>query len=235
MVPGGRRPQPSPGACNSPGCRWPWPAAGPRALALAATHGQVWVTLGDPRRAAELDDAACQAVARAQSQALDAACEAIGRDPASIDRLYMQGATGEPWLASVEAYRGPGRALPGAGVHRPGPALAPRSSRRTWPTPTSSEPSWLTTPTCTRTRRRRQATSQEPAAIKPAAASNRMTVSAPVRGRVPTAGRRRGRARGRAGGHGRASSSTRAPPWSTSSRWWWARPRPGRCPRRRPS
>ncbi len=38
-------------------------------------------------------------------QALDAACEAIGRDPASIDRLYMQGATGEPWLASVESYR----------------------------------------------------------------------------------------------------------------------------------
>jgi alkanesulfonate monooxygenase SsuD/methylene tetrahydromethanopterin reductase-like flavin-dependent oxidoreductase (luciferase family) len=93
-----------------PGCvqrpRVPFAVAGggPRALKVAARHAQVWVTLGDPRRAAELDDAACQAVARDQSRALDAACEAIGRDPASIDRLYMQGATGEPWLASVEAF-----------------------------------------------------------------------------------------------------------------------------------
>jgi alkanesulfonate monooxygenase SsuD/methylene tetrahydromethanopterin reductase-like flavin-dependent oxidoreductase (luciferase family) len=98
-------------ARSIPGCvqqpRVPLAVAGggPRALALAAAHGQVWVTLGDPRRAEELDDAACLATARTQAQALDAACEAIDRDPASIDRLYMQGATREPWLDSVEAYR----------------------------------------------------------------------------------------------------------------------------------
>jgi alkanesulfonate monooxygenase SsuD/methylene tetrahydromethanopterin reductase-like flavin-dependent oxidoreductase (luciferase family) len=93
-----------------PGCvqhpRVPLAVAGggPRALAVAAAHAEVWVTLGDPRRAAELDDAACLEVARSQRDALERACAAIGRDPASVDRLYMQGATNEPWLESVEAF-----------------------------------------------------------------------------------------------------------------------------------
>lgn len=78
---------------------------GPRALAVTARHGQTWVTLGDPRRAAELDQDACLEVARRQSGQPDAACEAIGRDPGELERLYMQGATTEPWLESVEAFR----------------------------------------------------------------------------------------------------------------------------------
>src|SRR5437763_421908 len=77
---------------------------GPRAIAVAARHAQTWVTLGDPSRAAELDATACVEVVRHQSERLDAACEAIGRDPAEVDRLYMQGATAEPWLDSVEAF-----------------------------------------------------------------------------------------------------------------------------------
>jgi alkanesulfonate monooxygenase SsuD/methylene tetrahydromethanopterin reductase-like flavin-dependent oxidoreductase (luciferase family) len=98
-------------ARSVPGClqqpRVPFAVAGggPRAIEVAARHGQTWVTLGDPTRAAELDDAACLAVVRRQSERLDAACEAVGRDPAGIDRLYMHGATAEPWLASVEAFR----------------------------------------------------------------------------------------------------------------------------------
>ena len=44
-------------------------------------------------------------MARRQSLALDAACDQIGRDPGSVDRLFMQGATDEPWLESVESYR----------------------------------------------------------------------------------------------------------------------------------
>ncbi len=93
-----------PGCVQSPRVPFAVAGGGPRALALAARHAQVWVTLGDPRRAEELDDAACVAVARRQTQAFEAACDAIGRDPATVDRLYMQGATREPWLASVEAY-----------------------------------------------------------------------------------------------------------------------------------
>lgn len=93
-----------PGCVQSPRVPFAVAGGGPRALALAARHAQVWVTLGDPRRAEELDDAACVAVARRQTQAFEAACDAIGRDPATVDRLYMQGATREPWLASVAAY-----------------------------------------------------------------------------------------------------------------------------------
>jgi len=98
------------GARAIPGCiqrpRVPFAVAGggPRAIEVAARHGQTWVTLGDPRHAADLDAAACLAVARRQGERLDAACEAISRDPAELDRLYMQGATTEPWLESVEAF-----------------------------------------------------------------------------------------------------------------------------------
>jgi alkanesulfonate monooxygenase SsuD/methylene tetrahydromethanopterin reductase-like flavin-dependent oxidoreductase (luciferase family) len=97
-------------ARNLPGCvqqpRVPFAVAGGgrRALDVVARHGDVWVTLGDPLRARDLDDASCLEVVRQQSRALDEACEQIGRDPASLRRLYMQGATGEPWLESVGAF-----------------------------------------------------------------------------------------------------------------------------------
>ena len=96
-------------ARNLPGCiqqpRVPFAIAGigPRALAVVARHGATWVTFG-AARADELDDAGCLEVARTQSEALDRACEQIGRDPASIDRLYLTGLTGEPWLESTEAF-----------------------------------------------------------------------------------------------------------------------------------
>ncbi len=99
------------GARAVPGCvqrpRVPFAVAGGgrRAIALAARHGQVWVTLGDPAHAADLTAAECLEVARRQCEQLDAACEQVGRDPSSIDRLFMQGATTEPWLESVEAFR----------------------------------------------------------------------------------------------------------------------------------
>jgi alkanesulfonate monooxygenase SsuD/methylene tetrahydromethanopterin reductase-like flavin-dependent oxidoreductase (luciferase family) len=98
-------------ARSIPGCvqqpRLPFAIAGggPRALAVAARHAQIWVTLGDPKHAAALDPAECLAVARRQAGQLDAACEAVGRPPGDLDRLYMQGATTEPWLESVEAFR----------------------------------------------------------------------------------------------------------------------------------
>ncbi|MGZ4693795.1 MAG: LLM class flavin-dependent oxidoreductase [Acidimicrobiales bacterium] len=97
-------------ARNLPGCvqrpRLPFAVAGGgvRALQVVARHAQIWVTFGDPLRAGELDDAGCLAVVRSQSAALDAACEQVGRDPATLRRLYMQGGTGEPWLRSVEAF-----------------------------------------------------------------------------------------------------------------------------------
>jgi len=97
-------------ARNLPGCvqqpRLPFAVAGggPRALEVVARHAHTWVTFGDPLRADELDDAGCVEVVRRQSAALDEACERVGRDPATLARLYMEGATGEPWLQSVGAF-----------------------------------------------------------------------------------------------------------------------------------
>jgi alkanesulfonate monooxygenase SsuD/methylene tetrahydromethanopterin reductase-like flavin-dependent oxidoreductase (luciferase family) len=94
-----------PGCTQRPRVPFAIAGGGPRAIETAARHGQTWVTLGDPRRAAELSTDECVEVARDQAARLDDACAAIGRDPSSIDRLYMQGATAEPWLDSVESYR----------------------------------------------------------------------------------------------------------------------------------
>ena len=97
-------------ARNHPGCvqkpRVPFAVAGggPRALEVVARQAQTWVTFGDPMRAAELDDDGCLDAVRRQSAALDDACERVGRDPATLDRLYMEGATREPWLQSVDAF-----------------------------------------------------------------------------------------------------------------------------------
>jgi alkanesulfonate monooxygenase SsuD/methylene tetrahydromethanopterin reductase-like flavin-dependent oxidoreductase (luciferase family) len=97
-------------ARSIPGCvqkpRVPFAVAGSgrRAIATAARSAQTWVTYGAAADRGALDGAANVAEARRQLDRLDAACEAIGRDPASIDRLYMQGATREPWLESVEAF-----------------------------------------------------------------------------------------------------------------------------------
>ena len=63
------------------------------------------MTYGDPRRAAELDGAGCLEAARRQVGELDQLCESLGRDPTTLDRLFMQGVTQEPWLTSVESYR----------------------------------------------------------------------------------------------------------------------------------
>ena len=94
-----------------PGCvqrpRVPFAVAGGgrHAIDVAVRHAEMWVTMGDPRRAGELTPAECLEVARRQSDAVDAACAGVGRDPASLDRLYMQGATREPWLDSLESFR----------------------------------------------------------------------------------------------------------------------------------
>ncbi|MFJ9690552.1 LLM class flavin-dependent oxidoreductase [Kitasatospora sp. NPDC101183] len=78
-------------------------ATGPRGLRTAARYGQGWVTCGDP---ADPDVPAARApgVVAAQAAALAAACEAEGRDPGSLDKLLVQGFTGERPLASLDAF-----------------------------------------------------------------------------------------------------------------------------------
>jgi alkanesulfonate monooxygenase SsuD/methylene tetrahydromethanopterin reductase-like flavin-dependent oxidoreductase (luciferase family) len=97
------------GARTYPGCvqrpRVPFAVAatGPRAMALAAQHGDTWVTTGD-YGAAQLPSNEGAAVVRAQIDMLEAACVRVGRDPASISRLALTGIRLDSGLASADAF-----------------------------------------------------------------------------------------------------------------------------------
>jgi alkanesulfonate monooxygenase SsuD/methylene tetrahydromethanopterin reductase-like flavin-dependent oxidoreductase (luciferase family) len=77
-------------------------AKGPKALALTARYGDMWITIGDPWQ--DGSTAAIERALREQSERLDDACAAIGRDPGSIDRLILTGAGDDRPLASVDAF-----------------------------------------------------------------------------------------------------------------------------------
>jgi len=90
-----------PAAIQTPRVPLALAATGPRSLALAARTADAWITFGDP---ADLSAAGTATAVRRQSQRLDDACAAIGRDPGSIDRIYMIGNTEERPLASTAAF-----------------------------------------------------------------------------------------------------------------------------------
>ena len=77
------------GARNIPGCvqqpRVPLAiaATGPRAMRLAVTYGQTWVTTGDRGPESKLSAEEGAAVVRGQIDRLDRECGAAGRDPGS--------------------------------------------------------------------------------------------------------------------------------------------------------
>jgi len=78
-------------------------AGGAKAITVAARYGDAWITFGDAShrdRSASVTDE----IVRAQMQRLDDACAAIGRDPATIDRIYMIGNTEARPLASTAAF-----------------------------------------------------------------------------------------------------------------------------------
>jgi len=78
-------------------------AAGPKTLALAARLGDAWITYGDPN-ATDQSPAAIEAAVRAQAAILDERCADLGRDPATLERIYLIGNTEERPLASVAAF-----------------------------------------------------------------------------------------------------------------------------------
>jgi len=94
------------GARNYPGCvqkpRIPFAVAatGPRAISVAATFADTWVTTGDRTEETVLAGAEGAAVVRAQMELLDATCARIGRDPASLSRLVLSGLRLDSGLAS---------------------------------------------------------------------------------------------------------------------------------------
>ncbi len=98
------------GARTYPGCtqrpRVPFAiaATGPRAMHLAATHADTWVTTGDAGPETRLAGKEGAAAVRVQMDRLDEACERIGRDPSSIARLVLSGLRLDSGLRSTTAF-----------------------------------------------------------------------------------------------------------------------------------
>jgi alkanesulfonate monooxygenase SsuD/methylene tetrahydromethanopterin reductase-like flavin-dependent oxidoreductase (luciferase family) len=80
-------------------------AHGPKAMRLAARHGDIWVTLGGPGSDDPFGGAEGAAAVAAQMEHLDQACQSVGRDPASLRRLVLTGLTLDAGLSSPEAFR----------------------------------------------------------------------------------------------------------------------------------
>lgn len=74
-------------------------SAGRRTLALVARYGDAWITYGDP--ATDGTARGTEAAIRRQSEWLSGACEAAGRDPQTVDRIFMIGNTDEHPLGSA--------------------------------------------------------------------------------------------------------------------------------------
>ena len=79
-------------------------AGGAKTLALVARLADAWITLGDIRHI-DAPPAVIEAGVREQVRRLDESCAALGRDPATIRRIYLIGVTTERPLASAEAFR----------------------------------------------------------------------------------------------------------------------------------
>jgi len=77
-------------------------AAGPKSLAVVAQHGDAWITYGAPTNRDH--PASTEEIVRAQARQLDAACAEIGRDPSTIQRIFMIGNTDDRPLRSVAAF-----------------------------------------------------------------------------------------------------------------------------------
>ncbi|MDX3385981.1 LLM class flavin-dependent oxidoreductase [Streptomyces niveiscabiei] len=99
-------------ARNIPGCvqrpRLPFAVAatGPRGLRLAASHGQAWVTTGDPKLYEEGTPEQSLRALRGQVDRLGDACAALGRDLDGLDKILLTGFTpdrGRP-LESLDAF-----------------------------------------------------------------------------------------------------------------------------------
>ncbi|MDI2131916.1 LLM class flavin-dependent oxidoreductase [Yinghuangia seranimata] len=93
-----------PGCVQRPRLPFAVAATGPRGLRLTARLGQAWVTYGDPKRLEGLTNAEYQSAVADQLRRLEDACAAEGRDPGELDRVLLNGSTGERALDSVDAF-----------------------------------------------------------------------------------------------------------------------------------
>jgi len=92
-----------PGSTQRPRVPFAVAATGPRAMRIAATYGETWVTTGG-RGDTQLASKEGAAEVRQQIAMLEEACAAIRRDPGSIDRLVLSGLRLDSGLASADAF-----------------------------------------------------------------------------------------------------------------------------------
>ncbi|MEU9033611.1 LLM class flavin-dependent oxidoreductase [Streptomyces sp. NPDC048352] len=94
-----------PGCTQRPRLPFAVAATGPRGVKLAASHGQAWVTAGDPKVFQGTPDQSLEAL-RTQYGRLEKALAEIGRDSDSIEKVLLTGFTPErsTMLASVDAF-----------------------------------------------------------------------------------------------------------------------------------
>jgi alkanesulfonate monooxygenase SsuD/methylene tetrahydromethanopterin reductase-like flavin-dependent oxidoreductase (luciferase family) len=79
-------------------------AGGKKALALVARYGDAWITFGDTQNRDNPVPNTAEVV-QAQTHQLEDACAAIGRDPATIQRIYLVGPSEDRPLESVGAFQ----------------------------------------------------------------------------------------------------------------------------------
>ncbi|WP_049575147.1 LLM class flavin-dependent oxidoreductase [Streptomyces sp. SBT349] len=96
-----------PGCVQRPRLPFTVAANGPRAMRLAARHGQAWVTSGDPATFNGSADSFHAGLAR-QVERMERVCEEAGREPGSLGRVLLDAAGFQPIgvspLASVAAF-----------------------------------------------------------------------------------------------------------------------------------
>lgn len=78
-------------------------ATGPKTIAVAAEFGDAWITEGEPTDPAPTA-ASCEEAMRRQTALLDRSCADQGRDPASIERIFLLSNRAERPLADLAAF-----------------------------------------------------------------------------------------------------------------------------------
>lgn len=92
-----------PGCVQRPRVPLALAATGPKGMSVLARHGDAWITWGDST-GGDLSPAGTERAVRRQSEDLARACDAIGRDPASLRRIFMIGNTEDRPLASTGTF-----------------------------------------------------------------------------------------------------------------------------------
>jgi alkanesulfonate monooxygenase SsuD/methylene tetrahydromethanopterin reductase-like flavin-dependent oxidoreductase (luciferase family) len=93
-----------PGCVQRPRIPFAVAATGPRGMAVAARHGQAWVTTGIRGKPGPVPAAEGARDVAGQAERLAEACGRVGRDPATLDRLVVTGPVLAAGLASAQAF-----------------------------------------------------------------------------------------------------------------------------------